>query len=219
MTTELITGRVRESDPLPPKMQRLELDDVGRPIPFFATMLNGKHDFRVVTTDKLRLAVESRLCWVCGSPMQARMTFVVGPMCTVSRTAADPPAHHECAAWSARNCPFMANPQRDRREAGLPDEDERVTAGIMITRNPGVSALWTTKKFTVFLDPTGKPLMEMGDPETIEWIAEGREATREEVLTSMETGLPALREVAVGRPRELKELEKRVDELMKWVPA
>jgi hypothetical protein len=62
-------------------------------------------------------------------------------------------------------------------------------AGIAIKRNPGVTVLWTTLSYRVWRTPNGLPLFDIGDPEHIEFYAEGRKATREEILASMESGL------------------------------
>jgi hypothetical protein len=82
-----------------------------------------------------------------------------------------------------------------RREAGIPEE--AVMAGLGLKRNPGVSLLWITRSYKVW-HPDGKPsngiLMTVGEPEMVEWWAEGRNATREEVIESVESGAPALYE-------------------------
>lgn len=135
------------------------------------------------------------------------MTFVLGPMCGINRTAAEPPSHLECARYSARNCPFLSKPQMVRRENDLPKTVE--PAGMAIRRNPGATLLWTTRKYTLFDDGRGGVLLEIGEPETMEWYFEGRAATRDEVRQSVETGLPILAEVAATEDGAMEELLAR----------
>jgi hypothetical protein len=165
-------------------------------------------------------AVEERLCWVCGKKLGAYLTFVLGPMCLVNFTTSEPPAHLECATWSARNCPFLTRPEMVRREAGLPEEQEQ-PGGVHITRNPGVVALWTTRGYEVFRDPEGKPLLRVSDElEHLEWFAEGREATRAEVRHSVETGVPLLAGLAQTQgPEAVAELAARVAAVEALYPA
>lgn len=84
-------------------------------------------------------------------------------MCTVTRTTAEPPCHLECATFSAQACPFLTRPAIVRREGGLPEQSEK-PAGIMIERNPGVTALWTVKHWKYFLHKGGI-LFQVGEPQ------------------------------------------------------
>lgn len=213
----VVTGRVLDTDPLPRMMEQLPIDEAGRPIPWFAAVVDGVHDFRFMDDRQRRLALRAGLCWVCGKPLYADRVYVIGPMCTVNRTTAEPPSHPDCAAWSSRNCPFLANPAKVRREAGTPDK--ATMPGIGITRNPGVMALWTTRKFTVFPTPSGL-LIKLGDPSSVQWMACGRPATRAEVEQSIETGLPVLREMAEDEGRAaVRELDKLVEAALVWLPT
>ena len=74
-------------------------------------------------------------------------------------------------------------------------------AGIGLKRNPGVTCLWTTRTYTIFRAGTDGGardgiLFNLGEPDTVEWFAEGREATRAEVEESVMSGLPLLEEMA-----------------------
>ncbi len=152
-----------------------------------------KPDFRVMDPKKWVRAVRDKLCWVCGHPLGKFMTFTVGPMCGINRTSSEPPSHRECAEWSARNCPFLSRPHMHRREGGLP-ESYVAPAGFMLDRNPGVTLLWTTTRYTVFRSTAGASgwLVEFGDPESVQWLSGARPATRAEVEASVNSGLPTL---------------------------
>lgn len=180
---------------MPASMQRLSVDSRGYPIPWFvdkgAPYFNGNPDFRIMDGAHLKLAIREKRCWVCGGKLMSSVaTFVAGPMCGINRTNAEPPCHADCARWSAMACPFLSQPKRIRDERDLPD-DRRV-AGVGITRNPGVTMLWTCDGYETFRPGNGGVLFSFPDPISVDWYAHGREATRAEVMTSIETGLPLL---------------------------
>lgn len=193
-----------ELEALSPRLQRLPVDDRGYPVPWFVAWVDGKPEFRAMDGAKWLLAVRERRCWVCGDRLGAYMTFVIGPMCGINRTTAEPGCHLDCAEWSARNCPFLSRPQMVRREDDFLNNEHLVeeSAGTAITRNPGVALLWTTKQFHVFNDGQGKPLIHLGDPTAVRWYAEGRPATRAEVLQSVDSGFPALLSIAEEQDRK-----------------
>lgn len=204
--------------PLNPRIASLPIDERGYPIPFFvATLPDGTRDFRMADPDKLRACFLQKLCWVCGHRLHGEKAFVLGPMCTITRTAPEPPEHPECAQWSVIGCPFLSRPNMERREDEFTKAHDHNSAGLAIKRNPGVIAIWLTPSFEVFRDPAQKPLFRVGDPNSVTWWAEGRTATRAEVLESIETGLPFLK-AACFRPVDLEQLEKQRIEAMKFLP-
>jgi hypothetical protein len=91
--------------------------------------------------------------------------------------------------------------------------------GIALKRNPGVSMLWTTKDYSVFDDQRGGRLLHMGEPETVEWYAEGRLATREQVMASIDGGFPALAEMALKQEGAMKYLTECRERFEKYIPA
>jgi hypothetical protein len=203
----------------PPRVARLPRNKVGHPIPWFVAIIDGEPDFRVIRRGGIEEAVRFKLCWVCGQHMGANAAFVVGPMCAVNRTSAEPPAHRECALYSARACPFLATPTMKRRERHLPD-DRIDPAGVMITRNPGVALVWVSRKWSIFPDPDGQPLFNIGEADQTFWFAHGRNATRAEVEASIESGLPILREyAAVEGERSLRQLDAQVAAARQLLPA
>ncbi len=177
---------------LPVRLRALPLDARGYPIPWFVAWINGAPEFRALDPDKWSRAVRDRLCWVCGLRLGRHLAFVIGPMCALNRVTSEPPCHLECAEWSAQHCPFLARPHARRREDAMTEELEKNVAGEAIKRNPGVACVWVTDSYKVFNDGAGKPLIQIGEPGSVRWYAEGREATRAEVDMSIATGLPAL---------------------------
>jgi hypothetical protein len=186
--------RLLAETPMPPRIARLPRNRQGYPIPWFvADLPDGSRDFRIADQERHIDALRFGLCWVCGERRGAYSAFTIGPMCAVNRISAEPPAHRECAIYSATVCPFLSVPNMRRRENNIPDGTVGA-AGVAILRNPGVALVWVTRAFTSFRPPFGAAgiLCEIGDPTELHWFAEGRTATREEVLASMQSGLPSL---------------------------
>lgn len=192
--------------PMPHGIGKLPVDDRGYPVPWFVAWINGKPDFRVIHPRRMVPAIRHNRCWICGERMEPPYTFPIGPMCAVNRNIAEPPSHHACAKWSAEVCPFLTLPKAKRRDASMPD-GTKSPAGIGISRNPGVVCLWTTYLYEIFNPGTkggSTPgvLFSLGEPVSVEWICEGRPATRAKVEDSIRSGLPLLEELAVRQDEE-----------------
>jgi hypothetical protein len=197
-----------EIEDIPERIKALPICPTRKvPVPFFVAWIDGKPEFRVADSAKFAVAVREKRCWVCGEPLGRYFTFVVGPMCGINRTSAEPPCHTECARYSARHCPFLNRPHMTRREGGLENLDTSCP-GHMIRRNPGASLLWTTREYTLFGDGRGGVLFHFGEPRSVEWFYEGRPATREEVEESVRTGLPILEDLARGQSGAMAELAR-----------
>ena len=202
----------------PRNIAALPRDHTGKPVPWFAAWLDGVPDFRVVGPGKTADAVRLGLCWVCGGPAGSYKAFVAGPRCGSNRNSAEPPAHRDCAVYSAQACPFLAVPHMRRRENNLP-EGARDPAGIAIKRNPGITLVWITKSYRVERTPDG-PLFAFGDPVEVLWYAHGRPATRAEVEESIRTGMPLLRvEAERDGPGAVAELEEMAADFTPLLPA
>jgi len=177
-----------------------------------------KPEFRGFDPDHMKTCVRLKRCWLCGDPLGVHMTFVIGPMCAVNRNSAEPPCHHGCAEYSARACPFLSQPRAKRNDKDMPIEASD-PAGIMIKRNPGVTLLWTTKSYRVMKTRQG-PLFQIGEPEEVRFFCQGRTATRDEIMLSIESGLPILQDMAKqDGPDAEAELRQMIDRAMRLVPA
>lgn len=207
----------RDLPPMPGRIAKLPHDSRGFPVPWFVAWENGVPDFRVIGSGKIASAHNRKLCWVCGERLGKFLCFPIGPMCSINRTIAEPPSHYECAAWSARACPFLSRPRMRRNEKGLP-EDAMLPAGDMIRRNPGVICLWVTRSYRPFRVDNGV-LFRIGPPERVEWVAEGRQATRDEVEQSVVTGIPLLLEPAAAEgPEAVAALQQMIVEAAQYWP-
>lgn len=208
---------------IPPRMDRLPRNDQGYVVPWFVGWVDGRPDFRVIGPDKIVDAIRFQLCWLCGQTTGSRVAFVIGPMCAINRNTAEPPCHVDCAEYAAQVCPFLTNPNRRRRESRMPDGVEN-PAGDMIRRNPGVSLLWITKATSWRLWRPGRGddgvLFDIGDPVAVEWWAHGREATRDEVVASIESGMPILLKSATDEgERAVAALRAKVSDAERLLPA
>lgn len=177
--------------PVPRRMARLPRDRHGRLVPWFVGYVGGQPDHRLIREQGITEAVRLNICFLCGHGLGAFKSFVIGPMCTVNRVSAEPPQHRDCATHAARTCPFLTTPQMRRR----PDLPEGTVApdGEMCPRNPGVCAVWTTRRFAM------KPryqLFDLGEPTEVTWWREGRPATYTEALDALVSGMEVLGEEA-----------------------
>jgi hypothetical protein len=211
----------RPEIPMPAAVARLDTDKHGRPVPWFAAVVDGVPDFRVIRPDGIRDALRFDLCWVCGQQRGRHAAFVIGPMCAITRTTAEPPSHLPCAQYSARACPFLTTPVMTRRRgtAGLP-EGTANPAGIMLDRNPGVACVWSSRTWRTKGDGRGGLLIDVGDPTSVLWYAQGRAATHDEVDASIQSGTPALMDLAVADgPRAVAELARMAQAVLPLLPA
>lgn len=182
---------MRDFEGMPPRVAVLKRDYRGFPVPWFVEHFDGQPDFRVASSERFKQAIKQRRCWVCGGEMGRFMAFVIGPMCGITRTIADPPSHRDCAIFSAIHCPFLSRPLAVRRERDLP-EGIKEPPGMAIKRNPKACGVWVTQEYEAFSPRTGGVLFRLGSPTEILWFASGRPALRSEVDESIDTGIHLL---------------------------
>lgn len=228
--------------PLPPdlpvrmqKLPRWRIMGMDAPVPWFVQWMKtgadgkpepcepgaGEPDFRVMDSRKWVRAIRHGRCWVCGEELGIYKAFVIGPMCAVNRVTSEPPCHRSCAIWSAKACPFLSRPRMRRNEKGLPEEHEK-PAGFMLERNPGATCIWITRSFRVFNAEMGGQgqLIRLDDPAEVLWFAEGKTASRTQVMESITSGYPSLLELAQqDGPAAIVALEQMRDSTMKYLPA
>ena len=212
-------------DRMPVSIAALPVNRQGYPIPWFVYIDpdTSVADFRVVAPGRIRAAAGQARCWICGGHMPdwQLQAFVIGPMCAVNRVSAEPPSHTACAMWAARACPFLVNPNMVRRTSGLAAHGPVTSAGVMITRHPGVSAVWVVRRrdWSLFTDGDGGLLFDVGSPRRVWWLAHGRAATRAEVAASITSGMPALRDLSRDEPGGDAALDEQLAAAQLYLPA
>ncbi len=200
---------------MPPQIACLPRDVRGFPVPWFVAWVDGKPMFHAADSAKLSEAVRFRKCWVCGQKLGRFSAFVIGPMCSINRVSAEPPSHLECAEFSVKACPFLSKPKMGRMD----EIKGGIVPGFMIKRNPGVACIWITPAFQIERD-NGGMLFRLGEPSRTLWYAEGRPATRDEVMASIESGMPILQEAATnGGPEDEHQLKQMASAAVKYLPA
>lgn len=212
---------VRRPPREPSAIRALAHDKHGRPVPWFAHVdEHGNPDHRVIRRNGIVEAIQRKICWTCGTLLGRESAFVIGPMCAINRITSEPPSHRECARYSADTCPFLSTPHMRRRSSNLPDTHQS-PAGVAIMRNPGVACVWFARGFKPVTAPNGV-LFEIGEPSRVYWRARGREATRAEIMESIDSGYPALVEAARADPdpeSALAELEQQREAALRLVPT
>ena len=200
---------------MPDRIAHLPRDHRGFPVPKFVAWIDGAPDFRCIEPAYLVDAVKHNRCWLCGGQLGRHLVFVIGPMCAVNRINSEPPCHYDCAKFAATNCPFLIRPKMRRNEADLPEVHVKA-AGEPLKRNPGCCCLWITDSYKPFKPDRGNGgwLFHLGKPSRLEFYAEGRAATREEVVESVRTGLPLLQDERDG-PDGARALQRAVDTFTK----
>jgi hypothetical protein len=190
--------------PLPERLRHLPIDARGYPVPWFVATVDGAPDHRIADERRRGDAIRHKRCWICGEPLGRWLSFVLGPMCCLTRTTSEPPAHRDCANYAVAACPFLTRPHMHRRAAGMPDE-ARPAPGLSIDRNPGAVCIWTCADFSL-MEAHGAPgarpgfLFSVGEPHSLTFWSGGRAATLAEVEDSVLSGLPLLIDKAPAYP-------------------
>lgn len=217
--------------PIPIRMRKLPISDKGFPIPAFVCWLdpNGGgylgegapgavRDFRIINHEYLDRVFRLSRCWICGEPLGRFRVFAIGPMCAVNRVTMEPPNHRDCVEYAVRCCPFMVRPRMRRNAKDMPTA-ERHIPGLHVDRNPGAYCLYQTETYHRF-KAAGGALIRLGVPQRVDWWMEARAATREEVLTAIDSGMPSLMKVArIEGEEAVAELKRGYDRALAWLPA
>lgn len=217
--------------PMPFRITKLPISDKGFPIPAFVAWLDSegkrylppgtfgaKRDFRIIDHQYMDRCYRFNRCWICNEPLGRHRVFAIGPMCLVNKTTMEPPSHRTCAEYAVRTCPFMLQPKMRRNMTGK-IADHMAIPGVHLDRNPGAYCLYETGSYRRFNAPGGI-LCSLGEPDKVEWVAEGRKATRAEVLESIDSGMPFLERVAAKEgPEAVQQLKAQRAAIEKFLPA
>lgn len=203
-------------------MRKRPLDARGYPVPWFVQWIDGRPDFRVMDRRKWQLAMDKRRCWLCGEALGKYATFVVGLMCLVNHTSAEPPSHMDCAKYAVKGCPFLTIPTAQYREANRPADACTNPGAIM--DNPEVSALWTCDNWEAFpvmgADGVPSQLVWFGDPKGVQFWTRGRPALSAEVWDTFRRRIHILQDAANEEGGDAPDrLAKCMDDALFWLPT
>jgi hypothetical protein len=202
---------------MPSRIAKLPISDTGFPIPWFVPHENDQPIMQASDAIKRMRAARIGLCWICGEPLGRFKCFILGPMCCITRTTAEPPCHHDCSFYAVQACPHLKNPKA-KRNPNLPP-GYVPPPGVALERNPGCNAIWTAHDFHLFSAGDGF-LFRVGAPVEVTFYREGRQATRAEVMENIESGLPTLRDLARLDGREaMADLELDYRKALELLPA
>lgn len=103
---------------IPHRMQRLERDRRGYPIPVAVYRdSTGRAHFTINDEAKRQALIAGDRCPICGGKLLRGRWFVGGPQSAFHSLGAyiDPPMHNECAHYALQVCPYIAAPNYARR--------------------------------------------------------------------------------------------------------
>jgi hypothetical protein len=103
---------------IPHRMQRLERDRRGYPIPVAVYRdSTGRAHFTINDEAKRQALIAGDRCPICGGKLLRGRWFVGGPQSAFHSLGAyiDPPMHNECARYALQVCPYLAVRNYDRR--------------------------------------------------------------------------------------------------------
>lgn len=203
--------------PMPARIAKLPVSEQGYPIPWFVPWRDGQPLPELADPVKRMKAISGRRCWVCGEPLGTYLAFILGSMCLVNRITAEPAMHKECAEYTVKVCPFLTKPKMKRNSSDNKRQGDKAP-GIMIERNPGVCAVYVTRAFKTINDGAGGRVIQVGLCISVDYYREGRPATRAEVIESMQSGLPLLKQHAYTRAA-LEALDTQFRDALTLLPA
>jgi hypothetical protein len=97
--------------PIPVRMQGLELDRRGYPIPFnILRDHEGKPHFQINDDEMSWKCIKERLCSICGQELLDDIWMTGGNLSVFHERGAfvDTPVHHECGQYAMQVCPYLA---------------------------------------------------------------------------------------------------------------
>lgn len=122
--------------PIPERMQVLDKDRRGYPIP--ANVLRKDDGTPIFTVNDERftvMALDNTLCPICAQKLDRGGWFVGGPVSALAENGCyiDLPMHEDCAAYALQVCPYLAAPNYAKRLDDLQIKDGDFGGNQLIT--------------------------------------------------------------------------------------
>lgn len=164
---------------VPEPMKNLPITAKGYLKPWFVK--DG--DFRVIDKRKAVKSIagiKTRLgvnhpCWICGKPNYKQLCLVTGPKGYANKVTEEPPCHVRCAEYAAQVCPWMLYPNTQRRDAGLTEEEKKMSP-LGVPDNPGHFYLVTVTRYKI-INVRGQ-LMMVWRPKWVKDVQHWKEGRR-----------------------------------------
>jgi hypothetical protein len=129
------------SVPIPEKMQHLEIDPRGFPIPFIVLIdAEGTPHFKINDEAVVHHCLNEKVCHICGKKLNKEFWFIGGQISAFHPQGAfnDGAVHKECGLFALQVCPYMAYSQYK----AFKTEDQVQKAGEKIVGRPEIKALY-----------------------------------------------------------------------------
>lgn len=121
--------------PLPQRMQTLEKDVRGLPIPFLVMRDNeGTAHFTINDHEKHALCLREDRCAICSQKLLRGRWFVGGPLSAFHEHGCyiDTPLHQECMEYALQVCPYLAAPKYTGRLDDLKVDYSKIPAHVLL---------------------------------------------------------------------------------------
>lgn len=120
--------------PIPAKMQDMEKDVRGYPIPYIILRHEGKPYFIVNDEHKVFECIVKMKCAICGKPLEDDVWLVGGILSALHPNGAykDTPIHHECGQYALKVCPYLAMGREYVHESVAPKMQKKIPHMIFV---------------------------------------------------------------------------------------
>lgn len=108
---------------MPQSIAKLPTEERGYPITYIAAYIDGKPDLGVQDAAKVASCVSEWRCHVCGEKLGKLGYFIAYDPLPKRLRFLDPAIHRECAIYSLKVCPYLANPTAKHRTSKMLPKD------------------------------------------------------------------------------------------------
>jgi len=132
---------------MPERIAKLPKDDRGYPVTYIAAYIDGKPDLGIQDAAKVASCIREWRCHVCGEKLDKLGYFIAYEPVPKRPRFLDPAIHRDCAIYSMKVCPYLANPTAKHRQSkALPTD--KTDLGEVTGRSLKVVLIGTTGQRT-----------------------------------------------------------------------
>lgn len=199
----------RLSIPVPRRMNALQHDRRGYPVPFIVLRDSaGTPHFTVNDHHRRWRCVKEKRCAICGTKLSGLLWFVGGPLSAFHPDGAyrDTALHHECMNYAMRVCPYLALRSYQGRIDDLTVDYDKLPNGVvlhdptMIDERPGVFVVVAATGYQLLSgDPIHANVRPTRPYRAVEFWKDGNllaaDAAREPLAQALELSIENLEKV------------------------